>query len=232
MNYQNIEIQNKREQSKYPFTGDSTLEIGKYIFPVNWIKSLSVQVSSAVFPLYINTLYVQGDFVVLKVLDKNAQIQCYLKIGATQSKIETENGIICGQLYIDTQLYSWLYNLIKSTVSGYIDLNSNALIFDGSVITCVHFKGYTGLSINNKYIGSDVLLNFERNIQVEIDGASVVLNVYGDYDYSFQKISKLQSVNNIDLKNKSLIIQHRALSNLRIATETNKISLIGVTDVT
>lgn len=232
MNYQNIEIKNKREQSNYPFTGLSTLKVGKYTFPVNWVRSLSLQISSAVFPLYINTIYTDTQYVILSVIDKMSQVQCYIKLGPESAAVVTAYNTICGQISVDNQLYNWLYDLIKDSVYGRIDLNSNDLVFDGSVITCVCFKGYTGLSVNNRYAGSDVILNFQRNIETVIQGSQVRLNVYGDYDYSFQKQQKLQYINGIDLKNKSLLIQHRALSDLRVVTDSNKISLIGVTDVT
>lgn len=232
MNYQNIEIKNKREQSKYPFTSTSTLQVGKYTFPVNWIKSLSLQISKAVFPLYVGSIYTESQFVVLRVVDKVSQLQCYIRLSKNSGYVKTDYNTNCGQIKADTYLYDWLYGLVKNSVYGYIDLDSNALIFDGSVITCVYFEGYTGLTINNQYAGSDVILNFQRNIETIVQNEQVRLNVYGDYDYAFQNAQKLQYVNGVDLKNKSLLIQHRALSDIRVTTDSNKISLVGVTDAT
>lgn len=50
--------------------------------------------------------------------------------------------------------------MLKQTVGGYIEIDSQALILDGSVIHCVAYNGYTGMSVNGKYVGQSVGLNF------------------------------------------------------------------------
>lgn len=230
--FQNVETSNLRDISNFPFTDTSSLEVGKYKFPAPWISSLRLQVQNAVFPLHIGNIHTDDVFIVLSVVDNTGTSVCDIKIAEQACFIVDSFNKIAGQIQVDGQLYSWLYKLIKNSVYGYMQLKSDALVIASQVIACVYFQGYTGLSVNNTYIGQDVILNFQRNIETIRAGSNLRLNVYGDYSYSYQNQRKLQVVNGKDLRGKDLLIQHSMLSDLRVSTQSGKISFIGVTDAT
>ena len=200
------------------------------MFPINWISSMSLQVQQALFPLHINSLYIKDSTIIMSIADKSEQQLCDIHLTSTESYIINKYGNICGQLRTAQNLYTWLYDIIKTTVYGFLEVKSDALVLSSNVITCVFFSGYIGLNINGKYIGASATLNFQRNIETVTKGRDLQLNVYGDYTYTYQSQKKIQYVNGVDMRGKDLIIQHSALSDLRVVTQADKITFIGVTD--
>lgn len=229
--YQNIEIQNWRQQSKYPFDMSSTLMLDQHIFPVNWIRSLNLQIYKAIFPLHISKLVLVNNCVQLHVVDRQSQLQCIIYLEERTSKILDAYSCIAGQIKVAPQLFPWLRQLVSGTVYGTMQLLDTALIICSQAITCMAFEGYAGISVNNTYMGQDATLNFQRNVTLSKTSTGLRIDAFGDYQATYQKTIKLQRVNGIQLKGKQLLIKHRSLSDLRVVTSGDKLTLTGVTDV-
>lgn len=229
--YQNIEIQNWRQQSKYPFDMSSTLKLDQHIFPVNWIQSLNLQVYKAVFPLHISRIVSADNTVQLQVVDRQSELQCVIQLKEDENKILDAYSCIAGQMRTSPQLFPWLKQLVGGTVYGTMQLLDTALIIDSQAITCTAFKGYTGISVNNTYVGQSAILNFQRNVTLSKQASGIRMDAFGNYPATYQKQIKLQKVNGVQLKGKQLLIKHRSLADLRVVTDSENITLTGVTDV-
>ena len=230
--YQNIQRYNERAQSKYPFDCASTLLLDTYIFPTAWIESLNIQVTNCIFPLHVSDIVLQNKVISLHITDAQEQLTNTILLTEKGGTVIDSYSCASGQIRANAQLYPWLRGLIGDVVYGTMLLPDNALIICSQAITCSSFVGYTGLRIDGDYKGRSAILNFQRNIDVTIQEQNIRLDLYGNYDFSYQSAVKLWKVNDVDLKSKSLIIKHKALSDLRVVTDTNGIVITGVTDAT
>ena len=106
--YQNLEIHNQRQLSKYPFDNSSTLLLDTHVFPVNWIESMNLQIQDAVFPLYISKVAIQEKIIELTVVDGSGQLQCRILLTPDSNRIIDSYDCIAGQIKADSRLYNWL----------------------------------------------------------------------------------------------------------------------------
>lgn len=232
--YQNLQISKQRVQSKYPFDDSSTLMLGGHTFPGSWIVSLNLIVTTGLFPLYVSRVSFADQTVIMDITDGNGNTNLFIRLYTEDACVVDGDGRSAGSILVQPQLFPWLQRLVRDTFYGTIILPSTALILSSEVITCAYFKGYSGVQCNNTVTGPKVILNFQRNVKVTRGDADkdISLNIYGDYAYSYQNTNKLQQINSLDLRNKSLIIKHKKLADLRVVTANKTITLTGVTDVT
>ena len=236
---QNIQTLNRRQQSKYPFDAAADLHLDKCTFPCSFIKSLKLQVSGVAFPLYIGALrqlpyinHTTAAGIRYIVKDANDYTCCYIDIidEKTATVIDTY-GNLCGSMSFQPQLYKWSLQLVKNTVYGYLQLTPTNLPLSSFVISCCYFKGFKGVSIGGQYVGNRAILNFTQNIVPQFDQDKIRLDLFSDYYLQVdQEPQRFVSVNGIPMEGKSLIIKHRTLSNLRVITQNQTITMAGVTD--
>ena len=246
---------NASDSSLYPFDNASSLLISNHIFPHDLIDDIFVMIRNESVPLCISRITagpVKGpdwsdsrvfegkDLGVLTLFladgtgTEIASLQLKRDVSVITAPIKTLNGTLCGGIKADKALYSWLYSLVKNTLYGELQVSPDALILHPNTLACVSYKGYEGLSLNGQYLGSHIHLAVQHNLKAQLDASDsgqIQFDAFGDYDETFEKTEKLQTVNGVDLKGKSLIIKSNTLGDLRVVTEDNKIALLGVTDI-
>ena len=237
--YQNIQTLNRRQQAKYPFDISADLKLDNYTFPCSYIKSLKLQISDVVFPLYIaavqylsyidNTTATAVRYI---VKDANGYICSYIDLTDQETaKITDVYGNLCGSMSFQPQLYKWSLQLIKNTVYGYMQLTPTNLPLSSFVLSCCYFKGFKGVSVGGQFAGNKITLNFTQNIVPVFTQNKIRLDLFSDYYLqTSQEPQRFITVNGIPMQGKSLIIKHNVLSNLRVLTEGQTITLAGVTD--
>lgn len=244
MTITNIQNLNARQQSYYPFDSMSTLQIDNMIFPVSLIKSLNIQVQSAVFPLKITQFRIARDKKVLCCIrDSISNIIGFIQLdNKNLGSVVDQQGRYIGGISFQQQLYTWLYRSVTDAYYKNIQVATNALIISSQCITCVHYTGFKGVSVNGTYAGNNVTLNFQRNIQCNTTAEQLQLSLCADY-VNIENILVTQTaegavqetpvvfVNGVDLTDKVLIIKHRNLSDLRVKTTRDRITFVGVQDV-
>lgn len=237
--YYNVQTNNRREQSKYPFDASASLLLGKYTFPSHMIKSLGVQVKQGRFPLYLGSISAIQDRVVFQIKDITANTLGSIQLlSSNTGRVIDTLGCACGGIAFQPDLYKWCLQLISTTRYKHMSLLSSQLPLASQVITCLYYTGYRGLSFSGRYLGSDVTLNFQRNAIPAIDNSTKKLrvDVWGDYSLPATSVSDstvyLTQVNGIDMTGGNLIIKHKTLSDVRAVTKQNKLLITGVKDVT
>lgn len=227
-----------RSNTKYPFTDASTLRIGNYNIEATWIKQLHLNVSSAFFPLHINSIQKTEGAIILRVFDSKDMQIAYTKLKAQnlQSLFYSGNQI-CGSISIDIKMFQ-LLNII--TLNGNKVIPSNIMQISPHCISCVH-------TIGTKYIKNGQTILYGDN-QLLLDTNIIYnkprLDIYGRLDVQDQTLKPLRYVKLVnidneqiqqtdykDLSNLNLVIKHNILSNARVVSQGSKIILNNILDI-
>ena len=227
-----ISAQNKKFLSNYPFDASSTLKIDNHTFPATLIKSLKLQVHQAIFPLHIGSIEILQNKAVITIFDAQQSRIAYAEcsIDSTKCFFKNNYGLSCGSMVYDPQLVDFLYGLPNTAYGGSIQLSSDTLILDIQTISCVAFNGIINVNINGVDMGNKVNINFHEPFKLTKVQNEIAFSVTGQIDYSYKDAIKLQKVNNVDLKGKSLLVRAQMLSDLRVNTAQGELNLTGVRD--
>lgn len=239
-NYTNIQTSNRREQSKYPFDSSASLLLGKYTFPCHMIKSLGIQVKSGRFPIYLGSISVKDTRVIFQIKDIAATVLGTIQLlSQTKGRVIDVDGSACGGIQFEVPLYKWCLQLIGTTRYKHMSLLSSQLPLASQIITCLYYTGYKGLQFEGKYLGADIILNFQRNVIPDITADKLRLDLWGDYKLTSDQpadpqlyLTRVNAPSSIDMTGGNLVIKHRTLSDVRVITKADKLLITGVKDVT
>lgn len=232
----------------YDFINDIFIMIRDESVPLYISRIIARPVKNRVYyyesdsTIYSNSLvFQQKDLGVLSVFisdgtgTETAFFQLSRQTSTTAAVIKTMRGTLCGGIKLkDNSLYSWLYSMTKNTLYGELTLSPDALILHPNTLACVSYSGYQGLSLNGQYLGNHIHLAFQHNLKVASDSSDnncIQIDAFSNYDDSFQKTKKLKIINGVDLSGKAVVIKPNTLGDLRVITQNNTISLMGVTDI-
>lgn len=205
--YTNIEVQQIRQQIKYPFTYDSTCCIGNQYLDTSNILSLSLCIQKANFPLFISTISKQEDIIKLILQDTNrTQIAIIQLKPCTQNDSTTGintnvildlHGNVIGT--ITTKNADFVYNYFASFLINrqnlFIQIPTTSFMIDSRCIKCIYNNDLTAVTVDQNYLQGRINIYFKDNCILsapEIEPAYI--SIKGDIDTSYNKIVKLQNI--------------------------------------
>lgn len=236
--YLNIQPENVRRVSKFPFDVQSSLQFGNHIFPYAEILSLELTLVRGALPISMEVFELQGDTVKIHLQDaRKTQVGECLILPETQVHPIKDGVLTVGQIQATPVLYSFLKGVLQP-FGGVYTAGQNALILASACITCCRCSVCTALKVQNlnQTFTGDVTLRFQNNIISNfVQGATgqcFTFSICPDPLKTLQQLqTPIQTVNDVDLTNKHLIIRPALYSNLRVdSAGQNQIKLLGVLD--
>lgn len=236
--YLNIQPENIRKVSKFPFDVQSGLQFGNHIFPYAEILSVGLTLAKGTLPITLQVFELQGEAVKIYLQDarKTTVGECIILPQVQIHPIKTGT-LTIGQLQATPLLYSFLKGVLQSFGGLYI-AQQNALILSSECISCCRRLDCTSLKVQNlnQTFTGTVVLRFQNNMTStlvqNIGGQNFTFSVCPDPIKTLQSLrTSVQTVNDVDITNKHLIIRPALYSNLRIdSTGQNQLKLLGVLD--
>lgn len=86
-------------------------------------------------------------------------------------------------------------------------MSSSALIISPKVISCTCSVGYKEIQIDGVSYGANAAIEFINNVIFDLSDSDIYISVYGDKDDTYKDLVKLQNVNGIPMKGKSLLVK-------------------------
>lgn len=237
-NYLNIQPQNIRKVSKFPFDISSSLQFGNHIFPYADILSMHLVLAEGRLPIRLAAFQLQGALVKIYLQDAHKTLVgiCNILPQRRLHEIKKDN-LTVGQLQTTEILYSFLHSILQ-TFGGYYTPGRNALILDSECISCCRPTVCTSVEIQNlrQVFTGPLTLRFQNNITSvavqKADTQEFTFSAYADPISLIQTVqAPVQTVNGVNLAGKHLILRPALYSNLRVDSSLqNQIKLIGVLD--
>lgn len=242
--YTNTDISNAREHTKYPFTQQSTCILGNVLFNTSCIKSLSICVQSARFPLFIDKIKRSSGTVILQITSLDITFKAFVYVTPNSSIYLIKNTYdqIVGTVAVQQQ-DSYMYNFFNAylTTTAQVQAASDAFILAPECIKCINYEALRYLKAGDYTLKRKANIYFGNNCYLLAEDDNISINVAGDLDMSYKQIKKLKTIKvtnedigetvEQDLASKNIILKHTMLSDLRVVTKQDQILLTGVMDV-
>lgn len=235
----NLDPGQVRQNTSYPFDNRSTLQVDIYKMSPVWISSLQLQVQSAVFPLHVSRIYTSGQHMYWQISDaryEHIATFSFSHQGQGCAVAYRPNGCICGYMTYARNMISFFSSVVRNQYGDSLQLPSNCMILCANCITCTYTTGCQSIRVNGTDYNGATAVVLQRNVVLDdyTDTYSVTVSVFGDYQGQIQIAATgtpvLKTVNGVDLTNKHLLIKPRTLSDLRVITAGNTITMAGVLD--
>lgn len=248
--YTNVQIQDIRRQTNYPFAIESTCDFKGSTLYTGSILSLVIQVQRAIFPLRITKAIKQQTCIKLHITDISQQLIAVIELRKYKILHPVKN--IYNQLIgnLVTTEDSTLYNTFGTYFqnSKEITIDKQSFIISPNCIKCVNFDTVRYIKCEQHTIGGPVAIYFDNNCFLQAQKQGITINVAGDIDKTYiftpklktirikqineeQTIVKQYILNANATSSRNIVIKHQMLSNLRVVTKESQILLLGVTDV-
>ena len=229
----NLDIQDMRVNTHYPFEYESNVNINDTEIPVNRITSLQIRL----YPDYVPPVrmsefkVLDADTVRVKFCDaSNNDIgYCDIPVYTNRNFIYDTYGRVIGSITWEKNFGPFLMTAVQ-TAGGTHVTSSGAFIL--LTDTCVQDEeqGCSIIRVNEKPGSASTTITGYNNFTLGYSDKGIEIGLYGD-SYTVQVPNTITELGGLPAKGRALIISQIPESNIRVITTGNEITLSGVSDV-
>lgn len=218
--------------TKYPFSDTATCNLGKCILNTDAINALTVYIRNGyTLPLHVGAMDIVGQDLVLTIMDHTNSNPLIVTVSSDSRIVVLKDSyeLASGIMDCTPQLYKQLYSVIKFWYGGHAQFTQQVLLLNCSTYIPMADTSINALAASDQVVHGDVHIYLQHNVCY--DDAAHTISVYSDLpgaDSTYIQGSATAASCYVD---KHLLLSCHIRSDLRVATQSNIITLIGASDV-